>query len=85
MSTIAEKTIQCFPGATSVASADIAYVIPLEIALDNKAFDIVTGAAPGNREAQYIAGSGKVKFADPFPGTPANDLGRSKVYIKYKL
>lgn len=84
MSFIGQKTILGLPGATSVESSQLAYVIPLEVALDNKAFDIVF-TTPGNREVQYTASIGRFKFADTFPGNPANDLGKSTVYVKYKL
>ena len=84
MSFIGQKTLVGLPGSTSVVSSDLAYVIPLEVDLDNKAFDIVY-TSPGNREVQYISSIGKFKFADAFPGDPANDVGKSTVYVKYKL
>ena len=43
------------------------------------------GSVPGNMEARYYPGEGKVEFLDPFSGNIANDVGRSKIYIKYKF
>jgi len=81
--TVTSATFTGFPGADNIQSASLVNVIPLMVCREGTGFEIVAGSSPGNREAGYSDGEGRITFADVFAGNIANDI-RERIFVKYQ-
>jgi len=79
---ITSKTFYPTIGSTFLEAGEIAGVTILRLCREGTGFDPTTGAV-GNRQYVY-SNYGRVDFLDPFAGNPANDVGRERIFIKYK-